>query len=202
MKQSLVTIDGLLESMDNMNYTVFKDDSKPFNLNLIGIRSKDMTPNTFNDLFCILWKYEGEWNLLKYECTTDPGLYWLKNPMMDKGTAILKEGQYFGMWELDYHKGLYEALKQVGLVTVIRDANRDGKLDMSTGIEETGRFGINGHRANAKYESIQVDKWSAACQVLCNPDNFNNLIYLCKESAKFWGNSFTYTLLNESNLVC
>lgn len=200
MKKSDITIDNLISALSNKDYLLFEDDSKPFNLNLIGVRSADMTVNKFNDFFCVLWRYKGKWNLDVYECTTDPGLYWLNNPMMKKGTAILKEGQYKGMWAIHLHRGIYEALTQVKPVTVIRDYNRDNKLDINSGFEEKGLFGINGHRANEKYKSIQVDKWSAGCQVISSPDNYKELIYVCKESIKFWGNSFTYTLINERDL--
>ena len=46
------------------------------------------------------------------QCTTLPGLYWLENPMNSKGCAILKEGQYKGVYEIDLHNGKYEAICQ------------------------------------------------------------------------------------------
>ena len=116
------------------------------------------------------------------------------------GTGILKEGQYPGMWAQGLHQGKYTALKQVKPCTLIRDNNKDSKLDFNSGREEKGIFGINGHRANAKRESIQVDKWSAACQVLANPFDFDWVMETCEESAEIWGNSFTYTLINEKDL--
>jgi len=112
-----------------------------------------------------------------------------------EGTAILKEGQHRGAWKLGKHKG-YEALVQRKEVTVIRDGNKDGILDLDSGYEETGFFGINHHRANAKNESTQVDKWSAGCQVTADPHLYDVFIKLCQESAEVWGEGLTYTLLN------
>jgi hypothetical protein len=83
------------------------------------------------------------------------------------------------------------------LATVYRDNNKDDILDMTVGSEEEGLFGINLHRANAKRESTQVDKWSAGCQVVGNPNTYDAFIILCKHAAENWGDSFSYTLLLE-----
>ena len=57
-----------------------------------------------------------------------------------------------------------------------------------------GIFGINIHRANPNAISTLVEKWSAGCQVLNNPQEFAQLISMCEAS----GNKFfTYTLFNE-----
>ena len=132
-----------------------------------------------------------------FPITTDPGLYWRENPMNLKGTAVLKEGQYRGMWKIGKHQGKYEALKQVKPCTVLRDANKDGKIDF-TGEEDTGLFGINHHRAGS--HSTRVDKWSAGCQVQPNRTLYDIEMALFKASAKEWGNSFTYTLIHERDL--
>src|SRR3990167_7720969 len=69
-----------------------------WNVNLIGVRTLPGTPNVFDDLL-----YVGVNNLLsEYSCTTDPGTYWLENPMTPSlGTAIVKPGQYSGLWWID-----------------------------------------------------------------------------------------------------
>ncbi len=110
------------------DFELFEDDSKPFNLNLIGVRSLDTTPNTYNDLFLALWKHNGFWNKLAFACTTEAGLYYLENPLNNKGTAILKEGRYPSMWSNGKHQGKYDALKQTGPCTVIRDFDRDNVI--------------------------------------------------------------------------
>lgn len=175
-------------------YKVFESDTKPLNLNYIGIRDTSGV-NKFNDYLVLFWKYKGQWSSFYRPATTDPGTYWLNNPMNVEGTAILKEGQHRGAWKLGKHKG-YEALVQRKEVTVIRDGNKDGILDLDSGYEETGFFGINHHRANAKNESTQVDKWSAGCQVTADPHLYDVFIKLCQESAEVWGEGLTYTLLN------
>ena len=192
-----IKLDNLRVALRQKGYKVFEDDSKPFNLNIVGIRTKDETSNAFNDWMVIFWKYAGNWSQMIFPITTDPGLYWRENPMNLKGTAVLKEGQYRGMWKIGKHQGKYEALKQVKPCTVLRDANKDGKIDF-TGEEDTGLFGINHHRAGS--HSTRVDKWSAGCQVQPNRTLYDIEMALFKASAKEWGNSFTYTLIHERDL--
>jgi hypothetical protein len=114
----------------------------------------------------------------------------LLNP---KGTAVLKPGQYVDTWKIGLHQGKYEALTQCANVTVFRDGNKNDVAEESK-ITETGIFGINIHRANPSIVSKFIDKWSAGCQVLNAPKQFNHLLAKCKTSGL---NKFTYTLLNE-----
>ena len=192
-----INIDKLRIALRQKGYMVFEDDSKPFNLNLVGIRTKDERSNAFNDWMVIFWKYAGQWSSMTFPITTDPGLYWRENPMNIKGTAVLKEGQYRGMWKIAKHQGKYEALCQRKACTVLRDGNKDGKIDF-TGEEDTGLFGINHHRAGKS--STQVDKWSAGCQVQPNRALYDIEMSIFKASAAIWGNSFTYTLIHERDL--
>lgn len=188
-------IKDVIRAMTLKGYMVFESDLKPLNLNYVGIRDISGV-NSFNDLLIMFWKYKGQWSSFWRTGTTDPGTYWLNNPMNPHGTAILKEGQYRGAWKLGKHQGKYDALVQKKEVTVIRDGNKDGVLDLDSGYEESGFFGINHHRANSKNESVQVDKWSAGCQVTADPHLYDIFIQLCKESEEVWGEGLTYTLLN------
>lgn len=238
------TVDKIISVLKSKGYPVSEDDSKDYNLNLVGIRLNNATPNSFDDLFTVFWKYHGNWTYRAFPCTTDPGSTWL----LDKegkgnsaGTAILKEGYWKDMWHLGLHQGKYEALKQCSPVTVIRDFNKDNVLDfyapdltkykkreylLSTfkttdwfdnsnklvWREQTGIFGINGHRANENGQSIVVGSFSAACQVLQNrhvnnPDNqlvkvfeFDYMMYLVKKYFATWRDRISYTLINEKDL--
>jgi len=178
------------------NYVVFEQDHKNFNINIIGIRTNDTNSNSFNDHMCLLWKYMGYWNTMIFPITTDPGHYWRENPMNVKGTAILKPGQYRGMWAIGKHQGKYDALRQVKPCTVYRDNDKD-HLITSSGKTDTGLFGINHHKAGKN--STRVDKWSAGCQVQPTESIFKIEMNIFKQAAENWGNSFTYTLLEESD---
>lgn len=193
-----LSVRRIINSLKRNNYAVFEDDSKNFNLNIVGIRSKDERSNRFNDCMIIFWKYLGYWSSLTFPITTDPGIYWREHPMNIRGTAVLKSGQYRGMWSIGKHQGRYLALVQTKPCIVYRDSDKDDKIDTG-GVEDKGLFGINHHRANPKRSSTQVDKWSAGCQVQPNPVLFDMEMQLFNESSKIWGNSFTYTLLEEKD---
>lgn len=176
-------------------------DSGPYHLNMVAVRRNTAIANAFDDVFTVS-HFDGQaWRYAEWKCTTDPGLYWLLNPMNVKGTAILPLGQYLDCWRIGMHQGAYEALVQCQPVTVWRDSDRDNRLDYGgTAPTDTGIFGINIHRANALRESVQVDKWSAGCTVIANPNNFAALMVLAKESARLGRASFSYTLLGEADV--
>lgn len=190
-----ITTALLLAAMERCQYRVF---SGELNLNLIGIRHKNTKENTFNDVMCVLYQVGDKWQFKQFKSTTDPGTYYRKAPINVDGTAIIAAMQHRSLWTFGYHQGKYPALVQNMPVTVHRDNDSDDELDMA--VTQTGYFGINCHRANANHQSKQVDRWSAGCQVLADPDDFDQLMTLCRESAKQWGNTFTYTLLTQQQL--
>ena len=150
----------------------------------------------------VIYKIGGVWITKVYAITTDAGTYWLKNPMSNKGTAILVPNQYRGVYSIDLHNNKYYALCQRnGKVEVYRDNDKDVILDMDSAKIEKGMFGINIHRSNPFSESLKVDKFSAGCQVFKRVKDFNEFMEICQKSKALWGNSFTYTLIKESDLL-
>lgn len=189
-------LSAVLNVMSRKGYRIYRNPDKAFDLNIVGIRTSNLVPHLFDDWIVIFYMSHGRWVYNAFPATTDPGLFWLGNPMNEMGTAIVKEGQYRSMLKLGKHKG-YNALVQANPVTVIRDFDRDPRLDFDSGREETGLFGINLHRASRFGESLNVDKWSAGCQVICDPLQFNYFMAVCEKGAAAFGNSFTYTLIHE-----
>lgn len=194
-------VQTVIRTLNALNYKVFDNDFKPYNLNIVGIRSADHTPNIFNDWEYVFWKYKGSWEVMKFQITTDPGLYYLKSPINPAGTLILKPGQYPGMWMPGKHKNKYPALVQAAPCTVVRDFNRDEVYDYNSGREETGIFGVNNHRAVENGRSLMVDKYSAGCQVFADFYQFEIFMRLISEAQKNWTPRFTYTLITEEQLV-
>lgn len=193
------TVDMLRKVCKEKGYAFFENGD--YNLNIIGIRANPGTVNKFDDLITVSYKVDGKWQLKLYKGTTDPGLYWLNNLMNVNGTAILKEGQYRQSHHIGMHKDKYKALTQLNKLTVYRDRNLDDKHNMNENNLDTGIFGINIHRAtnNKGMTSVQVDKWSAGCQVIASYDDFEEFMNLVEKSAAKYGNKFTYTLLNEKD---
>lgn len=191
----LSRIIGILKGNGYMLYT------KPYQLNIVGLRSKSTSSNRFDDEIHVFYKMpDGKWNYHAYPATTDPGTYWLSNPAYPQGTAILAQGQYKNSYALGMHRGKYEALVQVKPVTVIRDYDRNAFLDFYNGTKQKGMFGINVHRAENSGATKFIDKYSAGCQVFQRAEDFAVFIKLCKHHKKLHGNSFTYTLVDFRSL--
>jgi len=116
--------------------------------------------------------------------------------MQPQGTAILAQGQYVNAYQIGMHQGKYKALVQMAPVTIMRDYDRNARLDFLNGRKDTGIFGINIHRAMAKGKTKVIDKFSAGCQVFQNASDFNEFMSMCDNHSSLYGNRFTYTLLD------
>lgn len=175
-----------------------------YNVNIIGVRAynKDnRVTNAFDDFLVVTYKNNWGWVKKAWSITTEPGLVSMKGKLFNpKGTAILSEGQYISAYKFGKHKGQYEALVQARPVKVFRDGNKDDVYDMNPETIENGCFGINIHRSNPYMSSVKVDNWSAGCQVFSNPNDFTNFLNLCNKSRDLYGDAFTYTLINETDL--
>lgn len=188
-------LNTLITIMRNNNFEI-KD--RPFELNIVGVRTDNWTPNSFDDFIFVFYKDDkGNWQGTKNPATTDPGTYWLKNPMSPQGTAILKKGQYKNSHSIGSHRGQYTALVQVAPVTTIRDFDRDNKLSYESLKATTGLYGINIHRAGSVGTTKVVDKYSAGCQVFSDASDFANFIEQTKKHRDLYGNLFNYTLIDE-----
>lgn len=193
------TAEQLARDLQLKGYSVF-DTPDGYNLNIVGIRAATPKPDSFDDLLCLFCRRGDAWMYQAFPATTDPGLYWLQNPMAVEGTAILKPGQYAKAFRLGLHQGKYEALVQNSPLTVYRDNDRDNEADTTGMKEQTGMFGINIHHAADQGASAQVGKWSAGCQVVASWFDFQVLLAICKAAAQGHGSTYTYTLIEERDL--
>lgn len=203
-KSTCYTREQIQDAVERLGYKWFTADG--YDVNVVGIRNlktDNKVTNKFDD--CITVSYKdilGEWHFHCFECTTDPGKYWVENIMKESGVAILKEGQYRSAYKIRKHRGQYDALCQKGPVKVYRDGNKDLEYDLIEENVEQGIYGINIHRAT-KYEgktSTQIDRWSAGCQVIASNDDFREFMEILYKAREIWGNSFTYTLINSEDI--
>lgn len=186
---------ALLKALQERSCQIFV---RPFELNIVGVRADSTTPNSFDDAIYVFYNNaDGSPVEHRFQATTDPGTYWLKNPLSPQGTAILKEGQYLNTYGIGLHRGKYLALVQQRPVTVLRDYDRNAILDFMNGKEETGFFGINIHRASENGTTKQVDHYSAGCQVFASATDFILFMSLCEQHKARYGNQFTYTLIDQ-----
>ena len=179
-----------------------------YDVNIVGVRNAstgNKVTNRFDDCVTISYKNEnGEWNFSCFDATTDPGSHWTEKQLLNKnGVAILKEGQYRGSHMIGLHQGKYEAFRQKKPLKVYRDGDQNDTYDLIEENVHEGLYGINIHRATSRKggKSVQVDKWSAGCQVIASNDDFELFMKVVNKAAKVWGNSFTYTLINSNDIT-
>jgi len=169
---------------------------------IFGIRLNDSFTNHFDDMICQIVKNDqGEWILFAWPATTDPGKYYLLNPMRESGCAILKPGQYVDAYELGLHFK-QEALIQVENVSVYRVIQKNPenlKYEYDEKTVETGVFVINIHGPFGDAE--EIGKKSAGCQVFMKDADRKEFIENCKWiKEKYNLKRFTYTLFSEKLL--
>jgi hypothetical protein len=169
--------------------------TRPYELNLFGIRSKKLLVNEFDDVLGIAWEdFYGMGQCLAFRGTTDPGLYWLKNKLGNiNGTFILAPGFYEECFELGYHRGSYRAFVQAapGIFRGWRDDDSDGHFDMSGLPTYTDVTGLNLHHAN---DAEYVGPTSAACQVVQSDREQQVMVALGERHAELHKNLFNYAL--------
>lgn len=183
-------------------YVWFEDTAnKGFDVNIVGIRNSSTgkkVTNVFDDWMTLSYKEGGVWKFHSWAITTDPGTKAVKEFHNPNGVARLVPGQYRKSHIIRLHQGKYEALGQNAPVKVWRDKNKDMSFDEVT-IQE-GVFGINIHRSNPTTESAYVENWSEGCQVFKRVKDFNEFMAICRKSRDIHGNSFSYTLLESSDI--
>ena len=175
--------------------------TKPYDLNFIGIRSANKTANAFDDTIAVAYV---DSNIIpRVFCapfTCDPGLDYLLTPMNPKGAAIIPEGQYLGLWQLGKHKG-YTALVQRKPIQVKRDNDKDNLIEGElSAVAEIA--GLNFHRALENDIVRTVGKFSAGCQVVQIPEDFNYIISLVNLQIRYVKSAIvSYTLISEAELI-
>ena len=187
-------------AVKSKGYVYFEDvNNKGFDVNIVGIRNSSTgqkVTNAFDDTLTISYKENGEWKFHSWPATTDPGKKGVLEYHNTAGVARLVEGQYRGSHTIRLHQGKYEALGQAKNVKVYRDANKDLNYDENK-IQE-GLFGINIHKAGA--DSTYVENWSEGCQVFKKSADFEEFMKICRKSRDIHGNSFTYTLIESTDI--
>ena len=177
-----------------------------YNLNIIGVRNDSGDASKFDDFINVIYNESGAWVCDTYQVTTEPGPSILKRPLKavaDKGTAILVPGQYRSTYKIGWHgnrdRGHMALCQRGGQVSVWRDNNRDSKPDYH-GPEDVGWYGINIHKHRGSDSRVNVGGVSAGCQVFRSSKDFAEFMETCSDARDKWGNSFTYTLLEEADL--
>lgn len=180
--------------------------TKPYDLNIFGIRSNTKEAGEFDDHVGVAYKDDlGAERLFLAKATTDPGSKYLLNPLHPKGAAIMLPGQYRKAYKIGVHgrtwaSGGYKALEQCNLIRYVRDNNKNNILGDEVTVPFLDNLKTNIHRAN-KYKIIdRIGGYSAGCQVIQDPNQFEVLMALAEQQEqRGHGSYFTYTLFTEDD---
>lgn len=182
---------------DNKEYAFFKG---PLSVNVFAIRC-ELNTNEYDDIVGVVY-YDETKNLVlnTFKGTTEPGKFWLENPMRSEGCAIMVEGQYRGAYRIGPHgRNKYEACRQNKPISVYRDNNEDTKHDLDPSTIQTGVFYTNIHHG---YSAEKVNKNSAGCIVIQSKKDFEEqFMPIIKKSVNLYGKDFTFTLLNKTDFA-
>jgi len=199
-----VLADQYKKALEGKGFAFFENGD--YNLNIIGVRNDSGDASKFDDFINVLYKVDGAWVCDSYPVTTEPGTSILKRPIKEvrhKGTAILVPGQYRNTYKISWHgsrdRGHMALCQRGGQVSVWRDNNRNSKPDYH-GPEDIGWYGINIHKHRGSDARINTGGVSAGCQVFQSSVDFSEFMEICSDARDKWGNSFTYTLLEEKDL--
>lgn len=191
------TLEQIEKTIKAKGYKWFENGD--FNLNMIGVRNSstgDVVTNLFDDTMTLSYKENGTWKFHQWAATTEPGKKGMLEGKAVGGVAFVVPNQYPGAYRIGMHFN-YEALSQKGDISVYRDDNYNMKFDKKK-ITTGNWYGINIHKAGA--DSTWVENWSEGCQVFKRDRDFNQFMDICRTSRKIYGNSFTYTLLESSDI--
>lgn len=194
-----LTREQVFKKMEQKRHVVFQNDSRNFNLNIIGIRSLSAKMDEFGCQLMVAWKFDGEWNSESFRITTYPGRHYMMQKLLNPaGCAILVPDQYRNVYGIRKHGGKYDALCQTwGDVKVFRDKDKDDQFDLNVNTVMEGSFGINIHNSPDNKTTTRVGAYSAGCQVFSDDKEFARFMFLCYKARENFGNKFTYTLLDQ-----
>lgn len=125
--------------------------------------------------------------MLNVPATTEPGLFYTRNPINPGGAARIAFDQYKA-WSVGTHraktKSAQEALVQTGRITVFRDKNKDGKRTGDR-VDVGGGFGVNQHGTLGAAGPKTIGKWSAGCLVAREPEDHRRFMRIVRRDQRF-----------------
>lgn len=125
-----------------------------------GVRNNN-TPNKFNDSRFLVEVNPTPRLVGAWEASIEPGNYYTKQPMNALGAAQIQVPGQYKAWRIGKHKGREIALIQVAPVNIIRDFNRNSKVDKG----DKKEYSIIGANQHSGSDQKFVDNASAGCPV-------------------------------------
>lgn len=173
---------------------------------LFGIQNEsNKKEDKINDVIGIIFKDK----MFLMRGTTNPGKFYIENPLNKEGAFQLGYGYHSKIWAVDKHKGKYEALcnrwfKGCKKTRGWRDTNKTFTFEESQDKVVSGHFGVNLHRMSKHYLVNNIEKYSAGCQVVWDGLDFDKLMSMIKSSDMYLKNPlptlFSYYLFRKEEM--
>lgn len=205
---SAAAVINCLSSLDFAVFTDSRNGQAWYNLNIVSIRKNTPIANKeYDDTLMVFHPYFDGFATYYYPITTEPSLHYIENPINSKGTFLIDAPQQcLGVYTLDTHaqnksyahKALCQRKGKVWgrRLQSVSDLERLSELDL---VEGTG---INIHKAGqGKYYRGKQNRFSAGCPIFGDGRQYGVHMAVVKIAAKEWGNSFTHTIINETDLL-
>ena len=125
-----------------------------------GIQN-DNRPNQFNDSRFLVEVNPTPRLVGAWEASIEPGNHYTHQPMNALGAAQIQVPGQYRAWRIGKHKGREIALIQVAPVNIIRDFNRNSKIDK----DDKKEYSIIGANQHSGSDQKFVDNASAGCPV-------------------------------------
>jgi hypothetical protein len=149
----------------------------PKGYHIITVRSTEDAPDGYDDK---LYLFKGEVFIMVMSCTTNSGLYGLKNfkKWNRLGAAVIKSNQicYNAFMKSDgkkvrHHNGKMKCLRLMKYILYYRDGNGNDKID-EVGTLYKGNYATNIHGNSYNFftgiRSWLIGKWGTGCIVVNN----------------------------------
>lgn len=185
----------IIKALKFKNYQIFDSDNEPFFLNIIGIRNNKRKPNSYDDLIIVLWKNNGRWTRRSYHVTTDSVLFFQGNPAYSPAKIILPEGQYLNCFKIGAYKDI------IDFNTFMKDL-KWGLCYRFISIKINDSFPkLDFKCIHVPHKDINISKLSGRCHIFSNIKEYKEFVELILKARKPFGNLFSYTLINSSDLL-
>ncbi|MBE9213149.1 hypothetical protein IQ247_10770 [Plectonema cf. radiosum LEGE 06105] len=164
-----------------------------------GVRNNN-APNKFNDSRFLVEVNPTPRLVGAWEASIEPGNYYTEKPMNASGAAQIKVPGQYKAWRIGKHKGREIALVQVAPVNIIRDFNRNSKVDKG----DKKEYSIIGANQHSGSDQKFVDNASAGCPVGRTSKGHQEFMNYLQQDIDYQADNnfiFSTTFIQAKNLI-
>ena len=164
-----------------------------------GIQNEN-APNQFNDSRFLVEVNPTPRLIGAWEASIEPGNYYTKQPMNSDGAAHIQVPGHYKAWRIGKHFGRELALIQIAPVNIVRDFNRNGKVDK----EDKKEYSIIGANQHSASDQKFVDNASAGCPVGRTSKGHQEFMNYLRQYVDYQADNnfiFSTTFIQAKNLI-